>query len=197
MGSSHSTRLPLHPPRRAATVLLFSILALGAAHAQGLDLRGPYAPYAPNVWRPSSATNAFAGLSLAGSHGASAGTLHLFSDYYFYDPSAHLDPALGPTVGSLVSGFRASTGVAGTSAPLSLFDNQPDPSQSLPYLGIGYSHLWLNNTLSLNADLGLESQNPWAASHLRGLPTGTQSLDDVTRDLRWSAVMAVNVKYSF
>jgi hypothetical protein len=194
MGSSHSTRLPLHPPRRAATVLLISTLALGAAHAQGLDLRGPNAP---NVWRPSSATNAFAGLSLARSHAANTGALHLFSDYYFYDPSAHADSTLGPAVGSLVSGFRASTGVAGTSAPLSLFDNQPDPTQNLPYLGVGYSHLWLNNTLSLNADLGLASQNPLAASHLRGLPYGTQSLDDVTRDLRWSPVMAVNLSYSF
>ena len=196
MGSSHSTRLPLHPPRRAATVLLFSILALGAAHAQGLDLRGPYAPSAPNVWRPSSAANAFAGLSLARSH-ANTASLHLFSDYFFYDPSAHADSALGPTAGSLISGFRASTGVAGTSTPLSLFDNQPDPSQSLPYLGIGYSHLWLNNTPSLNADMGLASQNPMAASHLRGLPNGAQSLDDVTRDLRWSPVMAVSVGYSF
>jgi hypothetical protein len=194
MGTSHSTCLPLHLPRCAATVVLVSALALlGAAHAQGLDLRGTSNP---NVWRPSSAANAFAGLSLARSH-ASAASLHLFSDYYFYDPAAHPDFALGPTVGQVIGGFRASTGVAGTSAALSLFDNQPDPAQNLPYLGIGYSHLWLNSTLSLNADLGLASQNPWAMNHLRGQPNGTQSLDDVTRDLRWSPVMAVNVSYSF
>jgi len=194
MGSSHSTCLPPHPPRCAATALLVSALALlGAAHAQGLDLRGSYQP---NVWRPSSAANAFAGLSLARSH-PNAASLHLFSDYYFYDPSAHPDGSLGPLVGSVIGGFRASTGVAGISSGPSLFDNQPDPAQSLPYLGIGYSHLWLNSTLSVNADLGLASQNPWAMNHLRGQPVGTQSLDDVTRDLRWSPVMAVNLSYSF
>jgi hypothetical protein len=194
MGISHSTRLPLQQPRRAATVLLASAFALlGAAHAQGLDLRGSYSP---NVWRPSSATNAFAGLSLARSHPNTA-SLHLFSDYYFYDPSAHPESSIGPTLGNVIGGFRASTGVAGTSSAISLFENQPDPAQNLPYLGIGYSHLWLNNTLSLNADMGLASQNPWAMNHLRGLPTGTQSLDDVTRDLRWAPVMAVNLSYSF
>jgi hypothetical protein len=196
MGTPHSTRLPLHPPRCAASALLASALALfGAAHAQGLDLHGPYNPNT-NTWRPSSASNAFAGLSLARSH-PNAASLQLFSDYYFYDPSAHPDFALGPTVGSVIGGFRASTGVAGTSSGPSLFDNQPDPGQSLPYLGIGYSHLWLNNTLILNADMGLASQNPWAVTHLRGQAPVGQSLDDVTRDLRWSPVMAVSVGYSF
>jgi hypothetical protein len=194
MGTSHSTSLPPQRPPRAASVLLLSAFALlGAAHAQGLDLRGKYSP---NVWRPSSVSNAFAGLSLAPTR-SGANSLHLYSDYFFYDPSAHPDSALGPTVNSVIGGFRASTGVAGLAPPLSLFENQPDPAQSLPYLGIGYSHLWLNNTLSLNADMGLASQNPWAASHLRGLPTGTQSLDDVTRDVRWAPVMAVNLSYSF
>ena len=138
-------------------MLLVSALALlGAAHAQGLDLRGTYNP---NVWRPSSVSNAFAGMSLARSR-PSTGSLHLFSDYYFYDPSAHPDSALGPTVGSVIGGFRASTGVAGASTGPSLFDNQPDVAQNLPYLGVGYSHLWLNNTLSLNADLGLRVTEP-------------------------------------
>jgi len=192
MGSSHSTSVPSHSPRCAASVLLVSAFALlGAAHAQGLDLHDSY-----NVWRPSSAANAFAGLSLARSH-PNAASLHLFSDYYFYDPAAHPDSSLGSAVGGVIGGFRASTGVAGLSSGPSLFDNQPDPAQNLPYLGIGYSHLWLNSTLSVNADLGLASQNPWAMNHLRGQPVGTQSLDDVTRDLRWSPVMAVNLSYSF
>ena len=79
---------------------------------------------------------------------------------------------------------------------LSLFDNLPE-NQALPYLGLGYSHLWLNNTLSLNADLGLASQSPWSNARLHGLPNGTPSLDDVTRDLRWAPVMSVNLSYSF
>jgi hypothetical protein len=194
MGPSHSTLLPPLRPVHAAIALLLSVFALpGTSLAQGLDLRGAVNP---NVWRPYSVSNAFAGLSLARPR-PSVGTLHLFSDYYFYDPSAHADWGLNPLVSSVMGGFRASTGMAGLTPQLSLFDNQPDASQNLPYLGIGYSHLWLNNTLSLNADMGLASQNPWAVSHLRGLPNGSQSLDDVTRDVRWAPVMAVNLSYSF
>ena len=78
-----------------------------------------------------------------------------------------------------------------------LFESQPDTAQNLPYLGVGYSHLWFNSQLSLNADFGLASQNASAVGHARGLLNGSQSLDDVTRELRWAPVMAVNVSYSF
>ena len=84
------------------------------------------------------------------------GSLRVFSDYYFFDPA---QGNLGPTLGSLVGGLRASTGVVGLSQPLSLYDARPDPLQSLPYIGLGYSHLWFNSQLSLNADFGLASQN--------------------------------------
>jgi hypothetical protein len=189
MGHSHSTSQPRFRASFAAAAILLAALApLGAAHAQGLDLRGAENP---NVWRPTSAANAFAGLSLAPAP-LSPNSLHLFSDYYFIDP-ARTD--LSPKMTSLFGGFRASTGFTGPSQPLSLFDRSPEASQALPYLGLGYSHLWLNNTLSVKADLGLSSQNPWVASHLRGTPTPT--LDDVTRDLRWAPVMAVNLSYSF
>ena len=189
MGHSHSTRqMPFRAPFAAAAILLAACALPGAAHAQGLDLRGAENP---NVWRPTSAANAFAGLSLAPAP-ASPTSLHLFSDYYFVDPAR---TGLSPRMTSLFGGFRASTGFTGPSQPLSLFDKSPDVSEALPYLGLGYSHLWLNNTLSVKADLGLASQNPWTASHLRGTPTPT--LEDVTRDLRWAPVMAVNLSYSF
>jgi hypothetical protein len=178
-------------PFAAVAILMAACVLPGAPRAQGLDLRGAESP---NVWRPTSAANAFAGLSLAPAP-TSPTSLHLFSDYYFIDPAR---TGLGPRMTSLFGGFRASTGFTGPSQPLSLFDRAPDASQSLPYLGLGYSHLWLNNTLSLKADLGLSSQNPWVANHLRGTPPpGTQNLDDVTRDLRWAPVMAVNLSYSF
>jgi len=62
----------------------------------------------------------------------------------------------------------------------------------LPYIGLGYSHLWLKSQLSLNADFGLASQ-----VHGHGLLTSASSLDDVASQLRWAPVMAVNVRYSF
>jgi len=116
-------------------------------------------------------------------------SIRLFGDYWFFDP-AHSDR--GPALGSLVGGLRASTGVIGLSQPLSLYDARPDPLQSLPYIGLGYSHLWFNSQLSLNADFGLASQ-----AYGRGLLTSPGSLDDVTSQLRWAPVMAVNVRYSF
>ncbi|HYP34252.1 MAG TPA: hypothetical protein VES00_20465, partial [Burkholderiaceae bacterium] len=76
--------------------------------------------------------------------------------------------------------------------PLSLYETRPDPLQNLPYVGLGYSRLYLKSQLSLNADFGLASQN---RGH--GLFNSASSLDDVTSQLRWAPVMAVNVRYSF
>jgi len=183
-----STRQPLHPAKLLTGAVL--AVACAATCAQSLLL----APEdTPNVWRPTSASNAFAGLSLARAR-PTPGSPHLFNDYYFYD-TAH--GTLGPMLGGLLGGLRARGGVAGQPAPLSLFDNLPESSQNLPYLGLGYSHLWLNNTLSLNADLGLASQSPWTSARLHGQASGTPTLDDVTRDLRWAPVMSVNLSYSF
>jgi hypothetical protein len=183
-----STRQPRRRARLLALGALVAALASGAG-AQGLPLGQDDAA---NAWRPTSPSNAFAGLSLARARAGSS--LHLFNDYYFYDPARG---SLGPTLGGILGGFRASTGTAGLMPPLSLFDNLPESNQSLPYLGLGYSHLWLNNALSVNADLGLASQNPWSGAHLHSLANGTPSLDDVTRDLRWAPVMSVSLGFSF
>ena len=91
-----------------------------------------------------------------------------------------------------MGGFRASTGVVGLAQPMSLYDTRPDPLQSLPYIGLGYSHLLFNSQFSLNADFGLASQN-----HGHSLLGSASSLDDVTNQVRWAPVMAVNVHYAF
>ena len=94
---------------------------------------------------------------------ATSNSIHLLGDYYFFDPAqGSATPLLG--------GLRASTGI----------------------VGLGYSHLYFNSQLSLNADFGRASQN-----HGRGLFNSASSLDDVTSQLRWAPVMAVNVRYSF
>ena len=98
---------------------------------------------------------------------------------------------MGPVMSSLVGGFRASTGMVGLAQPMSLYDTRPDPLQNMPYIGLGYSHLWLKSQLSLNADFGLEN------GHGHGLFGNPTALDDVTNQLRWAPVMAVNVRYSF
>src|SRR5215468_6666295 len=107
MGYSHSTRQRRRrAPYTAIAMLLAASVLPGAVQAQGLDLR---AAGNPNVWRPTSAANAFSGLSLAPAP-ASPTSLHMFNDYYFLDP-ARTD--LSPKITSLFGGFRASTGFTG------------------------------------------------------------------------------------
>jgi hypothetical protein len=179
MGHSRSTRSGVRWSRWSTLAAL--VVASAGSQAEGLVLHAPQNPLRAPIE------------SVARPH-VPATSIHLVGDYYFFDPTR---TDVGPTLGSFVGGFRASTGVAGFGQPMSLFESQPDAAQNAPYLGLGYSHLWFNSQLSLNADFGLASQNASAAGHLRGLLNGSQSLDDVTRELRWAPVMAVNVSYSF
>ncbi len=178
MGSSTSTarRRPLGRHIAALTALA---LAMAGAQAQGLILRSQESTYSGRIGAEYALTN---------SHVQQPG-IRLLSDYYFFDPA---QVNVGPTMGGLIGGLRASTGLVGLAQPLSLYDTRPDPSQNLPYIGLGYSHLVFNSQLTLNADFGLASQN-----HGHGLFTSPSSLDDVTNQLRWAPVMAVNVRYAF
>ena len=178
MGTSHSTGRRPRSALKTAALALLAASTMGA-QAEGLTLRAAESAYAPRSSSEYVLTN----------YHLSSNSIRLFGDYYFFDPT---QTNLGPTVGSLVGGFRASTGVVGLAQPLSLFDTRPDPLQSVPYIGLGYSHLWFKSQLSLNADFGLTSQ-----THGHGLLTSGSSLDDVTSQLRWAPVMPVNVRYSF
>ena len=178
MGHSTSTRRPARACHRVATMAILAALTVGV-HAQGSVLRAQEGAYAPHTAAEYALTN----------NRSTNGSLRVFSDYYFFDAAPG---NMGPTLGSLVGGLRASTGVVGLAQPLSLYDARPDPLQSLPYVGLGYSHLWFNSQLSLNADFGLASQ-----AHGHGLFNSPSSLDDVNSPLHWAPVMAVNVRYSF
>jgi len=157
---------------------ILAVLTMGA-QAQGSALRSQEGAYPQHTAAEYALTN---------NRGAPGG-LRVFGDYYFFDGAPG---NLGPTLRSLVGGLRASTGVVGLSQPLSLYETRPDPLQSLPYIGLGYSHLWFNSQLSLNADFGLASQ-----THGHGLFNSPSGLDDANTQLHWSPVMAVNLRYSF
>jgi hypothetical protein len=163
---------------RAAALAILAAATLGA-RAEGLVLRAYESPASTRTGTEYALTNSRLPI----------GSIRLLGDYYFVDPG---QTGLGPAASSLVGGFRASTGVVSLAQPLSLYDTRPDALQSLPYIGLGYSHLWFKSQLSLNADFGLASQ-----IHGHGLLTSPSSLDDVTSQLRWAPVMAVNVRYSF
>jgi hypothetical protein len=178
MGSSLSTAHRTRASRQAAALAILAATTLGA-QAEGLVLR---------AYENPASTRTGSEYALTNSH-IPSNSIRLFGDYYFFDPA---QSNMGPTLKSLVGGFHVSTGLLGLAQPLSLYDGRPDPLQNLPYVGLGYSHLWLNSQLSLNADFGLASQ-----AHGRGLLTNPSTLDDVTNQLRWAPVMAVNVRYSF
>jgi hypothetical protein len=178
MEHSHSARRGVRWSRWVTAMGLAA--AASAIQAEGLVLHAPdtsVSDHSPSEYALAHTRN-------------SANAIHLFGDYYFFDPA---QSNMGPTMSSLIGGFRASTGIVGLSQPMSLFDARPDPLQNLPYIGLGYSHLYFNSQVSLNADFGLASQN----SHGHGLFSSATSLDDVTNQLRWAPVMAVNVRYSF
>jgi len=174
MGHSQSTRRATRPALRAATMAGLAVLTMGA-QAQGLTQRTPDSAYGGRLAAEYALTNFH----------ATSNSIRLLGDYYFFDPVAG-------SSGPLLGGLRASTGIVGLGQPLSLYDTRPDPLQNLPYVGLGYSRLYFNSQLSLNADFGLASQN-----HGHGLFNSASSLDDVTNQLRWAPVMAVNVRYSF
>ncbi len=178
MGHSQSTRRIARPALRAAAMATLVASAMGV-QAEGLTLKSKESAYGNHSPAEYALTNFH----------APANSIRVVGDYYFFDPS---QGALGPVLGSLVGGFRASTGVVGLAQPMSLYETRPESLQNLPYIGLGYSHLLFNSQLSLNADFGLAEQN-----HGNGLFTNASSLDDVTSQLRWAPVMAVNVRYSF
>lgn len=70
-------------------------------------------------------------------------------------------------------------------------------SATLPYVGIGYSSMPSRAGWSFSADFGLMSLAPGNAVRLGRVFSGSQSLDDVVRDMRFAPVIQLGVSYSF
>ncbi len=68
---------------------------------------------------------------------------------------------------------------------------------TLPYLGVGYSGLSLKGRWSFNADLGMMALSPGNSVKLGKVVGGTQSLDDLLRDMRLAPMLQLGVSYSF
>ena len=141
-------------------------------------------------------------------------TLSLMSDYYL---SGSL---LGPR---RAGGFRATSGVLigprslgwvgpgpgvqggafsvdrrlfGQSPAVLPNDTSPD-APTLPYLGVGYTGLSARGGWSFSADLGLVSLSPGGAVKFGRVFSGSQTLDDTLRDMRWSPMLQLGVSYQF
>ncbi len=135
--------------------------------------------------------------------GASVG-----GDYYFSK-----DLAAG---GRAPSGFRASGALlirqpgvslsdltwqsratASLAAPLRLAEPTNQSLSAMPYLGIGYSDYSLKTGWGFWADIGLVVQSPGNATGMGRVLSGSQSVDDLVRELRLSPMLQLGVNYSF
>jgi hypothetical protein len=68
---------------------------------------------------------------------------------------------------------------------------------TLPYLGFGYTGLSVKGGWSINADVGILSLAPGNSVKLGKVVGGTQSVDDLLRDLRLAPILRLGVSYSF
>ncbi|MBE7420601.1 MAG: hypothetical protein HS128_23135 [Ideonella sp.] len=135
----------------------------------------------------------------------------VFGDYYmarpYFGPSgglrltgglmmsvrgAALGPGLVPAVGMI-----PAVAPVGRSALVgwSSNDGAGDAISAWPYLGIGYSDSVAHGGLRFSADLGLALPGQNMLRAARSL--GSQSFDDVLRDLRLTPVLQLGVSYRF
>lgn len=182
MERSHSIPQCARRGRPWATVVLGWVL-LSTGHAEGLVIRSDHGPPSTRALELISARI-----------GAPENSLRAFGDYFFFSAEP-ADP--GASSAGPVSGFRATGGMVPTRPWGPMLGELNTASPSMPYVGLGYSGVWLKNHLTLNADFGLASQSSSATAPWQRPWSAYSSLDEVTRALRWGPVMAVNVNYAF
>lgn len=125
----------------------------------------------------------------------------LLGDYYFDTP--------GLRIRSWTGGLRATGGVAfsGRGLPLGppstprlgLAAPPPglaDETETLPYLGLGYSTGPRDGAWSFSADIGLVADRPGSLRPGRVL-LGEQALDGALREMQLAPVLQLGLRYSF
>jgi len=197
------------------TRAVFGMLSLAMVSAMAADGRGLVVDPDRLSW--SSSLQARLQLStepLAPSVGAfdTAGlrprSAALFGDYYVSRPFFGNAGGLRLT-GGVVTGPRGAVfgpgqattpgtfgfGSVSRGASSTLADVNGESTQTLPYVGIGYSGSSLRGGWGFNADLGLAAQNSGQQRLARSITS--QSLDDTLRELRLTPVLQLGVSYRF
>ena len=161
----------------------------------GFQSRIAFAPGAPG-WRADLAPVERSGLQvgssvgllgdvyLGGARPAAAGVpsagFRATSGLLIGARSPFLGGSTTPTSGGLYASNRHLFGASAGS--LAATDASVD-SSTVPYIGIGYSNLAGKSGWSFSADLGVVSQSPGSVVHFGRVFGGSQSLDDVIRDM--------------
>jgi hypothetical protein len=222
-GPMHAGAVEESPMRNVVWICaaVASALTLADARADGEGLvadanRVPWARVQSRIAAAPGAPGWRADFAPIERSGLQVGSIGFLGDVYFGSAKAERAPA---------SGFRATSGVlvgarspllAGISSPTTggLFASDrrlfgasggaivapADPSlesATLPYLGIGYSSLSAKSGWHFSADLGVVSQSPGNVVRFGRVFGGSQSLDDVIREMRLAPVVQLGVSYSF
>ena len=138
----------------------------------------------------------------------------LLGDYYFARPltgqlrasgGLMFGPLGGAPVGfasgqPLVPGSalptRLGLSLLGAATPASKW-TASESTETVPYVGLGYSGSWWRDSLSLTADLGMVSERPTAAGNVGRAVFGNQGMNQALRDLRLSPVLQLGMRYAF
>ena len=195
------------------TPAVFALLSLAMAGAAAADGRGLVVDADRLSWPAIQARLQVSTEPLAPSFGAFDTTTTrprsaaLFGDYYVSRPFFGNSGGVRLTSGVLTGprgavfgpgqattpalfGFSAASRGAGSA----LTEANGEGSQTLPYLGIGYSGSSLRGGWGFSADVGLAAQNG-NQRLLRSMMN--QSLDDTLRELRLTPVLMLGVSYRF
>jgi hypothetical protein len=109
----------------------------------------------------------------------------------------------GVSLSDLAWSARSAASFAAPSRPLLgqsaalPYDSGGQNVSALPYLGIGYSDYSLKTGWGFWADIGLVVQSPGNALRMGGVLSGTQSVEDLVRELRMSPMLQLGVNYAF
>jgi len=202
----------------AAVALLSPIAALAEGDGLTADAdRIPWARLQSRVVAAPGAPGWRAELAPSERSGLQVGGLGWLNDVYFGAPSTGAraqatgfratggvfigarSPLLGSGATSASNGLSASPRRlfgASAASPSGAVDSGTDAA-TVPYIGIGYSNLWPKSGWSVSADLGVVSQSPGNMVRFGRVFGGSQSLDDVVRDMRLAPLVQLGVSYSF
>jgi hypothetical protein len=95
-------------------------------------------------------------------------------------------------------GGGLSFGQRNTSLFTGLAGSEPtSESATVPYVGVGYTGLSVKGGWGFAADVGLKGLQPASSVRLGRVVNGSQSLDELVRELRLTPVLQLGVSYSF
>jgi hypothetical protein len=198
-----------------------SVLTLADARAEGDGLAAnadsvPWTRFQSRISYAPGASGWRADLTPFERSGLQVGAVGLLGDVYFgATPAARATPAGGfrATSGVLIGGRSPWLGAAASPSSSLLATNRrlfgasasapgypadtSAESATVPYIGIGYSALSAKSGWRFSADLGVVSQSPGNVVRFGRVFGGSQSLDDVVRDMRLAPVVQLGVSYSF